>query len=338
MSDTPAQPSPMLFFHTANAYQRTAALKTAIDLELFTAIGQNGASAAGIAQECQAAERGVRILCDYLTVAGFLTKHAGRYGLTPESAMFLDRRSPAYLGGALGFLNSPTIMRAFDYLTDAVRKGGTALPGKGSVDDAHPMWEDFARAMMPLMMMPAQLMAKSISCDPGKKMRVLDVAAGHGIFGIALAQQNPNAEVVALDWPGVLAVAEENARRMGVGDRHSLLPGSAFDLDFGDGYDLVLLTNFLHHFDIPTNEALLKRVHTSLADGGRAVTLEFVVNDDRVSPPETAPFSLVMLASTPSGDAYTFGEYERMFRNAGFTRSELHPLPPSPNQMIMSYK
>jgi 2-polyprenyl-3-methyl-5-hydroxy-6-metoxy-1,4-benzoquinol methylase len=192
--------------------------------------------------------------------------------------------------------------------------------------------------MMPLMVMPAQLMAKRIPCDPNKKMKVLDVAAGHGIFGITLAQQNPNVEVVALDWPHVLTVATENARKMGVAGRHSTLPGSAFDVDFGSGYDLVLLTNFLHHFDIPTCEGLLKKVHAALEKGGRAVTLDFILNEDRISPPQTATFSLTMLASTPAGDAYTFSEYDRMFQNAGFARSELHALPPSPNQMIISYK
>ena len=331
-------PSPQLFFETANAYQRSAALKAAVDLGLFTAIGTEGASAQEAAEKCQAAERGVRILCDYLTVDGFLTKTDNRYRLTPDSAMFLDRNSRAYLGGALGFLHAPTIMGAFEHLTEAVRKGGTALPGDGTVEEAHPIWEDFARAMMPLMMMPAQLMAKCVPCDPARKMKVLDIAAGHGIFGITLAQQNPNMEVVALDWPHVLQVATENAQKMGVADRHSTLPGSAFDVDFGTGYDLVLLTNFFHHFDMPTCEALMKKVYAALAEGGRAVTLDFVPNEDRISPPETATFSLVMLASTSSGDAYTFSEYQHMFRNAGFTRNELHALPPSPNQVILSYK
>lgn len=335
---TSQPPSPNLFFETANAYQRSAALKAAVDLGLFTAIGTEGASAQEAAGKCHAAERGVRILCDYLTVGGFLTKADGRYRLTPDTALFLDQNSRAYLGGALRFLHSPTIMGAFQHLTEAVRKGGTALPGAGTIENDHPVWVDFARAMMPLMMMPAQLMAARVPCDPSRKMKVLDIAAGHGIFGITLAQHYPNVEVVALDWPHVLEVATENAQKMGVADRHSTLPGSAFDVDFGTGYDLVLLTNFFHHFDMPTCEALMKKVHAALAEGGQAVTLDFVPNEDRISPPETATFSLVMLASTPSGDAYTFSEYQNMFQNAGFAKSDLHPLPPSPNQIIISYK
>lgn len=337
MSDN-HQPSPQLFFETVNAFHRSAALKTAVELGLFTALGDEGATTAEAAQKCQAAERGIRILCDYLTIVGFLTKQSEHYFLTPDSALFLNQNSPAYVGDAVKFLLSPTLTEAFQNLTEAVRKGGTVLPGEGTVDEAHPVWEDFARAMMPLMIMPAQLMAQRVGGDSEHKMRVLDLAAGHGIFGIMLAKQNPNVEVVALDWPHVLNVATENAQKMGVTERHSTLPGSAFDVEFGAGYDLVLLTNFLHHFDISTCEALLKKVYASLNEGGRVATLDFVLNDDRISPPESATFSMIMLASTPAGDAYTFSEFDTMFRNAGFQRSELHLLPGLPEQVIVSYK
>jgi hypothetical protein len=89
----------------------------------------------------------------------------------------------------------------------------------------------------------------------------------------------------------------------------------------------VLLTNFLHHFDVPTNEKLLRKVHAALGEGGRAVTLEFVPNDDRISPPGVAGFSLVMLAGTPAGDAYTFAEFDQMFKNAGFSKNEIREIP-----------
>jgi cyclopropane fatty-acyl-phospholipid synthase-like methyltransferase len=149
---------------------------------------------------------------------------------------------------------------------------------------------------------------------------------------------NPNAEIVALDWPNVLEVAKENARNAGVSDRYSTKEGSAFDVDYGIGYDIVLLTNFLHHFDAPTCETLLRKVHAALADGGRAVTLEFVPNEDRVSPPIPAAFSMMMLGSTPKGDAYTFSELGGMFTNAGFAHSELHQLMGSPEQVVISRK
>jgi ubiquinone/menaquinone biosynthesis C-methylase UbiE len=155
---------------------------------------------------------------------------------------------------------------------------------------------------------------------------------------LAFAQNNPQAEVVAVDWPNVLSVAQENAERMGVANRFSKLPGSAFEVDYGTGYDLALLTNFLHHFDTNTCEALLRKINAALKEGGRVATVEFVPNDDRISPPEAAGFSLMMLGSTPAGDAYTFTELERMFAAAGFARSEIFPLQPSIESVVVSYK
>jgi SAM-dependent methyltransferase len=338
MSEQTPQPTPEHFFQTVNAYQQTAALKAAVELDLFTAVGEGARTPAELAARCRASERGVRILCDYLVVVGFLTKEGDAYGLAPDSAVFLDRRSPAYMGGTLEFLLSPMITGSFEDLAAAVRKGGTVASGGGTVSPENPVWVKFARAMVPMMMGPAQALAQAVNEGGGGRLRVLDIAAGHGMFGIAVARQNPEAEVVALDWPGVLEVAKENAREAGVAERYSTLEGSAFDVDFGAGYDAVLLTNFLHHFDPPTCEALLRRVHAALNDGGRAFTLEFVPNEDRVSPPVPATFSMMMLGGTDAGDAYTFAEFERMFRNAGFSRSELRGLPATPEQLIVSNK
>ena len=332
------QPSPALFFQTINAHQRTEALKAAIELEVFTAIGEGNSTAAEIAKRCQTSEKGMRVLCDFLTIMGMLTKQDGRYALTLDSSVFLDKSSPAYLGGTTEFLCSPMLTEGVKHMAEAVRKGGTAIEGEGTLGPEHPIWVQFARGMAAMMAMPAQLMAKLVDPNANQKLKILDIAAGHGLFGIAFTTQNQQAEVTALDWKAVLEVARENAQKAGVADRYKTIEGSAFDVDFGSGYDLVLLTNFLHHFDPPTCEALLRKVRAALADGGRAVTLEFVPNDDRVTPPETAGFSMQMLIGTPSGDAYTFAELEQMCANAGFTRSTLHPLPPTFQQVVISEK
>jgi 2-polyprenyl-3-methyl-5-hydroxy-6-metoxy-1,4-benzoquinol methylase len=158
------------------------------------------------------------------------------------------------------------------------------------------------------------------------------------MFGITLAKHNPRAEITALDWRNVLEVALENAQAAGVAERYHTIAGSAFEADLGTGYDVVLLTNILHHFDVATCETLLGRVHAALAPGGRAAILEFVPNDDRVSPPQAAAFSMMMLGMTPAGDAYTFRELESMCRNAGFATAQLHPLAPHPEAVVVATK
>ena len=336
MSDQTAQPSPELFFDTVNAYQRTAVIKAAVELDVFTALGEGLKTSQELAARCSTSERGMRILCDYLVMLGFLTKEDKSYGLTADSGLFLDRQSKAYLGGALEFLLSPMLISGFDDVAAAIRKGGTVISEGGTIAPENPIWVKFARAMAPMMAMPADVIAKLVGDE--ERLKVLDIAAGHGLFGIAVARQNANAEVIALDWPNVLEVAKENAKNAGVADRYSVIEGSALEVEYGAGYDVVLLTNFLHHFDIETCETLLRKVHASLVEGGKAVTLEFVPNEDRVSPPTAAAFSMMMLGSTPSGDAYTFSELDRMFKNAGFKSSEQHELPGSPEQLIISQK
>jgi len=330
------QPTPALVFDTFNGYQRTQALKTAIELDLFTAIGEGNTTAKAIAARCGASERGTRILCDFLTIIGFLTKEGNDYSLTLDSATFLDKRSPAYMGTVSNFILSQHIREPFEQLTETVRNG--FYQNDSAFEPDHPMWVEFARSMQPMMAMPSQLMAQLVDAAKDQKLRVLDIAAGHGLYGIAFAKQNPQVEVTAVDWPQVLEVAKDNARAAGVSDRYQTKPGSAFDVDYGTGYDLVLLTNFLHHFDKETCEQLLRKVYAALADGGRAAALEFVPNDDRITPPQTAWFAMQMLGGTPSGDAYTFAEFEEMFRNAGFARSEMHELPPSVERVVISYR
>lgn len=330
--------TPERIFQVMTAFQHTAALKTAIELNMFTAIGEGNKTASAVAGACGSAERGIRILCDSLTILGFLNKENGEYRLNDLSATFLDRNSPAYLGSMADFLNSETQMRGFAGLTEAVRRGGTVVTGDGSVDPESPMWVKFARGMAPMMVPPAQMMAARLDFEPDRKIKVLDIAAGHGVFGITIAQKFSNAEVYAVDWANVLTVATENAANAGVADRHHLIPGNAFDVDYGTGYDVVLLTNFLHHFDRETCEKVLRKINASLADGGQVMTLEFVPNDDRISPPMEALFPLVMLAATPAGDAYTFAELKEMCENAGFSQNEHIPLIPLPQHLIVSQR
>jgi SAM-dependent methyltransferase len=331
-------PFPELFFTTATAYQRTAALLGALELDLFTAIAEGHAAAPALADRVKASVRGVRILCDYLTTLGFVTRDGERYALTPDSAAFLDRRSAGYLGAATSFIASPYLAEGFRDVAGAVRLGGTTMSAGGTMAPGHPVWTEFAREMYPTAALPAGLLAARLEVDGSRTVRVLDVAAGHGAFGIALAERHASVEVTALDWADVVAVAARHADARGVGARYRTIAGSAFDADWGGGYDVVLLANFLHHFDAAACETLLARAAAALAPAGRVVLVEFVPNDDRVTPPAAAGFALVMLCTTAAGDAYTFGEYARMLAAAGVARSELLALPPSTQAAIVAQR
>jgi 2-polyprenyl-3-methyl-5-hydroxy-6-metoxy-1,4-benzoquinol methylase len=338
MHQTTTSVTPERIFQTLTAYHHSAAFKSAIELNLFTIIGEGNRTLSEISNACDASERGIRILCDVLTVLGFLNKENGGYSLNEVSAKFLDRNSKTYLGDATFFLMSEKQLEGFNDLTNAVRKGGSTVKEDGSLAPESKMWVKFARGMTGMMIPASQMMAESLGFEPDKKIKVLDIAAGHGIFGITIAQKYPNAEIYAVDWANVLQVATENAEKFGVAERHHLIEGSAFDVEYGEDYDVILLTNFLHHFDKETCESLLKKIHTALKDDGKVLTLEFIPNEDRISPPMEAMFSLVMLAGTPAGDAYTFQEIRDMFQNTGYANSEHFPLEGLPQHLVVSIK
>ncbi|NOT28929.1 MAG: methyltransferase domain-containing protein, partial [Planctomycetes bacterium] len=146
--------------------------------------------------------------------------------------------------------------------------------------------------------------------------------------------------IVFQDWPNVLAIARENAERHGLGARAHYLGGSVFDVDLaqlpGAGFDAVLVTNFLHHFERERCVDLLARCRAGLAQGGRVAVLEFALADDRVTPPQSAAFDFVMLATTPRGEAYTASEYGKMFVEAGLARPERHDVPSSCHTVLIA--
>jgi ubiquinone/menaquinone biosynthesis C-methylase UbiE len=327
--------TPGLVFEMLQAHQRTAALKAAIELDVFRAVGEGPGDVVSIARHCSASERGIRILCDFLTIYGVLVKKDGRYRHSPTSAAFLDPRSPTSLASIAQFLSNSAMREPYEHLAEIVRTGRTVLPGDGSVEPENPIWVEFAETKAPMMAPMVGPLGAVVLEGRAGPMRVLDIAAGHGLFGIEIAKQNPQARVTGLDWAPVLRVALDNARKAGVHERYDMLPGSAFEIDFGGPYDAVLLTNFLHHFDPPTCVGLLKKVHRVLRPGGRAATLEFVPNEDRVSPPIPAAFSMTMLASTTAGDAYTLKELTAMYHEAGFESVTAHPIPMSPHTIVL---
>jgi SAM-dependent methyltransferase len=333
MEKAPANPGQVLAM--LSAHQQTAVLKTAIELDVFAAVGKGHGDVASIAKHCSASPRGIRVLCDFLVINGMLGKEGEVYHHTPTSAVFLDPASPASIASMVKFLAHPSAIDVYNDLTEIVRTGRTTIPGDGSVEPENPMWVIFAENMAPMTGAFAAPLSKLVLEQVSGPMRVLDIAAGHGLFGIEIAKENPEAEITGLDWAQVLDVSYRNAQAAGVADRYKRLPGSAFDVDYGGPYDAVLLTNFLHHFDKATCVSLLKKVHAALRPGGVAATLEFVPDESRVSPAPSAGFALTMLTTTVSGDAYTFSELKAMYTEAGFSDVVATPVPMSPQTVVI---
>lgn len=322
-----SQVTPQAIFETLTAYQRSAALASAIELDLFSAIARGKETAPELAKACRASERGIRSLADFLVLDGFLTKGGDRYRLGEVAAMFLDRARPSYVGSIAEFLHGAPLRGMFDELTASVRRGSSAASERGTMDPEHPAWPQFARGMAPMFVVQAEDLAERIAKRREGAKSVLDVAAGHGLYGIACAKRFQGARVAFADWRSVLEVAFENAARAGVRDRVSGIEGDANTVDLRGPHDVVLVPNFLHHFDLAWCERFLRRVRAAMAPGGSLALVEFVVTPDRLAPPPCARFSLVMLATTPGGDSYTESELRGVVASAGFRDVEVEELP-----------
>ena len=135
-------------------------------------------------------ERGICILCDFLVINGVLAKDNGHYKHTPSSAAFLDPASPSCMASVAHFLSEEAIMQADVNLAEIVRNGRTHLPGSGTVEPENPLWVEFAEKMAPMMGPMAAPLGALVLKGHNGPMRVLDIAAGHGLFGIEIAKQN----------------------------------------------------------------------------------------------------------------------------------------------------
>jgi ubiquinone/menaquinone biosynthesis C-methylase UbiE len=321
-------------FEIALSYQKTAALIAAVKLGIFTTIGSETLSLDDLQARTGLSRRGLRILCDYLTVIGLVQKKDGSYSLPYTSRTFLDESSPFAMGSIVDFAAAPEIIELlFRDPASYVRQGGSE--GLALMSPDHPVWVRYAKATMPFASAKAKRVSAFAANSPEPIYNVLDVSAGHGLYGIEIAKAFPDALVTAVDWAPVLEVARANAEAAGVVDRVRMIAGNAMETDWGGDYDLILLPNFLHHFDFETCTSLLRKVRASLIPGGRVLGVEFVPNEDRVSPPMPAGFAFWMLATTPGGDAYTARDLDKMARDAGFTGATIRPLVPDPDSLVV---
>jgi ubiquinone/menaquinone biosynthesis C-methylase UbiE len=321
-------------YDLALAYQKTAALMAAIRLDLFTLLGSGVRNIETLATATGASRRGVRILCDFLTVLGLLVKHDESYGLTPASQRLLDRSSPLAENDTIDFLAAPEMISLLlDDPVSYVRNGGS--PGLANVAPENPVWVRFARAMVPLASVTAKRVAAHVARQPNRPRTVLDIAAGHGLYGIEIAKAVPGVLVTAVDWAGVLAVARAHVESAGLEDRYHMIAGNAFDVAWGSDFDLVLLPNILHHFSHGDCVTLLAKAKSALSDSGRVLAIDFVPNPDRISPPEPAAFAYWMLATTPHGDAHTLEDYDSMAKEAGFSGVAGRLLVPTPETLVL---
>lgn len=329
-------PDPQPILQAMTAFWVSGALRGALRLDLFTHVGQGARTVEALAEASGASVRGVRPLADAMCSLGFLAKEEGGYALTAVAETYLRSDGPTFVGDFHRFVVSEPFWNAWHRVDEAVRTGSPVVDRNG-LGEQHELWATFAEASLP-MALGTTMPAVEVLGAGRRGLRILDVAAGSGGYGIALALASPDSELTFLDWPNVLEVTRAHAEQMGLGDQTRLLPGNALEIEWGGPYDLVVASNFLHHFDRETCVRLAGKAHRALVPGGRFATAEFVPDDARTEPSMPLLFAVTMLLWTEGGDAYTVAELEGILSQGGFESVEHHRFGDNPSSWIVGRK
>jgi len=310
--------TPERIFQLAWGYAPPLVLEAAIRHRIFDELDAGPLSLEQLAGATGASARGLAAICNFLVGMDFLVKEPnGNYALAAESAAFLVSGKPGFQGGLICH-TSEQLLPNWLQLNRVVATGRPAVSvnqqGPGSeffqqfVNDIFPMSYNVARELA------AHL---DLQCASGP-VRVLDLAAGSGVWGIALAQSSAQVEVTAVDWPAVLPVTRATVNRFGLLDRFAFHEGDLQEADFGTGYTVATLGHILHSEGVDRSKALLKKTFAALASGGTIAIAEFLVNADRTGPLNGLTFAINMLVNTDCGDAFSFEEIGGWLAEAGF--------------------
>jgi len=282
-----------------------------------------------------ASSRGTEALANALVGLGVLARNEDdRYALTPESAAFLVRSKPEdYVGGLFAHA-STQLIPSWLHIVEAVTKGRPPLAVNRQAEGAS-FFAAFVEALLPVGWHAAQALADHLAADGPPPAKLLDIAAGSGVWTIPAAQRFPAARVVAVDWPEVLTVTKRIVERYGVGDRYELRAGDIDAVDFGTGYSLAVLGQILHSEGEERSRALLRRVFDALAPGGTIAIAEFLVDPDRRGPPVSLIFAVNMLVNTENGSTWSAAEIGSWLDEVGFTNVRTLEAP-APSPLILA--
>ncbi|HJT75761.1 MAG TPA: methyltransferase, partial [Gemmataceae bacterium] len=275
---------------------------------------------ADVARAAGASERGTAMLLDALVGLRLLTKAGGRYRLTPLSAQYLVRESPDYLGA---MMEDDTLWESWTKLTDAVRTGRPPRRVEQQAE-AERFFPILIRSLHVMNREPARQTAAALGAGTTRHgLRVLDVACGSGVWGLAFLEADPQARLTLQDFPAVLEHTRGYLERAGFLDRCDFLPGDLKRVDFGtDRYDVALLGNIVHSEGEASSRDLFARLYRALKPGGAVAVIDMIPNEERTGPPFALIFALNMLVHTEAGSTYTLSEYTRWLQGAAFRRVE----------------
>ena len=330
--------TPERILQLAWGYAPPLVLETAIRHRIFDVLDEGPKTLKEMQADTGVSERGLSAVVNFLVGFDFLRKHAdGKFALAPESAEFLVSTKPSFHGGMLRHVTS-LLLPAWLQINDVVATGKPAVQvnqqGPGSE-----FFQELVNDIFPLSFPVAQQLAQHLQLPASAApVSVLDLAAGSGVWGIALAQSSRQVHVTAVDWPAVIPVTRATVARFGLADRLSYREGDLLQTEFGSGYTIATLGHILHSEGAARSEALLKKTFQALASGGTIVIAEFLVNAERTGPISGLIFAINMLINTDCGDTFSLEEISIWLKDAGFVDARTLATHAGPSPLILATK
>ena len=325
------QATPERLMEMSSAYGPPLVIGAAVGNKVFDSLESGPKSAEQVSKETGASERGLRIIMNALVGLELLKKdRQKKYSLTPESAAFLVSGKPGTLAGFFGTI-APQLISRWLRLTDIVRDGRPVVAVNQETEGTE-FFRQLVESIIPMSYPSAQALGDHLKLAKAKnEIRVLDLAAGSGIWGIALTQKSPRVRVTAVDWAGMIPTTKRVTEKFVARDRFDFIEGDLLKANFGNRYDIAILGHILHSEGEERSRQLLKKTFGALKSGGTIAIAEWLVNDQRTEPAPALMFAVQMLVNTEKGDTFSFSEIKSWLEDAGFKKVRKLKTPhPSP--------
>ena len=321
-------------WQVARAYQESAVLLAAGELDVFTALAGDEVTAGQLAEALDGDLRATTMLADALAAMELLVKRDGRYSVAPGVA---DVMAADGADSELALMrHTANCLRGWAQLATVVRTG---QPGERppSIRGEEADLEAFIEAMENASRQAAPRIVREIG--PPSFGHLLDVGGGPGTWTIAFLQAVPGATATLYDCPNVVPIAEKHFRDAGLLDRVTLVPGDFYEDDaLPGGADLAWVSAIVHQNSRRQNRDLFAKVHAALVPGGRILLRDVVMGAARTDPRYGAMFAINMLVNTPGGGTFTFEELGEDLAAAGFAEPTLLRRDPAMNSVVQATK
>lgn len=298
----------------ANGFQVSRIILTAVELGIFSLLDKHLVSSAEVAKQIGADARATDRLLNALVSLGFLNKVHEKFYNTDAASSYLVKSKPEFMGG---LFHTNELWKSWGTLTNAVKVGTSVYESEKSEGD----WtESFIAAMHYRAAKEAKILAMMLNLNSAKKM--LDIGGGSGAFSMGMIENNTALKAIVFDLPDVIPLTKKYVESFSHKENISYVEGNYLTDEFGDGYDLVLLSAIVHINSYEQNKTLISKCYNSLNIGGQIVIKDWAMSDARTEPLGGALFALNMLVGTECGDTYTEKEMREWLSNAGITKVE----------------